>query len=900
MADIFDNISQNKGDIFDRIQTGSRFDKVKGLGEAALSAGTGMASWIPSGIAKAAGLVSGQLKEGAELGDYIQDKLTYTPKTESGKKYAGYVTAPFEYISEKSQQAGDWAYDKTGSALVGATARTAVEAIPFVVPAGVGKGIKAIKGNIKSLSGMKDVVSETQGKPYSVPPDAKLDIFDKITARDKEVAKPEIVEPAATSGATEAVNPNIGTLEAMVKGGKVGEVPKYAGDSNLNLERLDTTNDVKHFTDGLAKANGIEKTKVSWAETEQLAKDLGWDEKDFLRIAKEKGGFDTAETFAMRQINTNALHDVFNTIKEMPADPLQRTDAMRLQTIDKVNNYLEILKAYTEKTSEAGRSLNIYKKIISENPDFIQNKNREVAFKKMFDTNGGKKLTDDMISDLQKTDFGNPAEVRKVLQKYHKATIKDKIFEAWLNGILSNPTTHAANIIGNALTMLTKVPETVISNVSRGKLPFGEVRAESLGLVQGIKEGAVAAVKSFQSGMPSDMISKIEHSKYNAISGKKGEIIRIPTRALTAADEFFKSIIYRSEVNRLAYLKTIKEGVKGTDKISVRMSEIINDAKRNSDIFAKARNEALYRTFQQPLGHFGNKVMSLRDSVYIMKYIIPFIKTPTNIMKFTLERTPLNYGKIIHDYKKGLIAAEQLSSELAKPTLGSLISAATTLYALDGTITGGAPKNKTERDLLYASGWQPYSIKIGNKYYSYARLEPLGSILGLTADFVNTAKHSDEKTINETASELIMSVTKNLSSKTFLTGISKVLDAISDPEHYGAGYLEQLAGSLIPSGVAAAARSIDPYMREVNTPLESMQARIPVASQNLPFREGAYGKPAENKGGYLNMISPIKVSEETTDKFKAERDLVALRKKRILEKQKRERKKEKSRERRTI
>ena len=536
--------------------------------------------------------------------------------------------------------------------------------------------------------------------------------------------------------------------------------------------------------------------------------------------------------------------------------------------------------------------------MMAENPDFVQNKTRETAFKKMFDANGGKKLTDDMINDLQKIDFNDPVAVRNILQKYHKATIPDKLFEAWLNGILSNPTTHMANLIGNSLTMLTKVPETAIAGVLRGKLPLGEIKVELLGMVQGIKEGAMAGVKAFQTGMPADMVTKLEHTRYNAISGTKGKIIRIPTRALTAADEFFKAVVYRSETNRLAYLKAVQE-TKGGANISRRMAEILNDPKLNADIFNKAREEAQYRTFQKQLGTFGTKVMSLRDSVYPMKYIIPFIKTPTNIMKFTLERTPANFAKIMWDFRKGKITAEQLSSELSKPVLGSLISAAAVLYVLDGTITGGAPKNKKERELKYASGWQPYSIKIGDTYYSYSRLEPLGSILGLTADFVNTVKYADEKTYNEIASELVLSVTKNLSSKTFLSGLSKFMDALSDPEHYGATYIEQLAGSLVPSGVAAVARSTDPYMREVESPLDSMKARIPMLSKTLPYREGAYGVPVENQGGLLNMISPIKVSKETEYKELADRDLELLKEQRILEKDKRRVKKELSRERRT-
>ena len=802
----------------------------------------------------------------------IDDFYLTTPEERKGSQNIGLAMKPFEMAGEGWREIGK----ATGIPYAEPVLGTMGEASAMFGLGGAAKAIKTRAG--KPFEGMRDVVKEVKGD-VAIKPDAP-----RYVMEDAPQVEPQADIP-------------VGTLEAMVKGGKTGEPPKYAGDSNLNLERLDTTNDVKHFADGLARQAGVEKTTQSWEVTEQLAKDLAWDEKEFLKVAKEKGGFDTAETYAMRQINANAVNNLFNTIKEMPADPLLRTDAMRLQTLDAVNNYIEIAKAYTEKTAEAGRSLNIYRKMMAENPDFVQNKTRETAFKKMFDANGGKKLTDDMINDLQKIDFNDPVAVRNILQKYHKATIPDKLFEAWLNGILSNPTTHMANLIGNSLTMLTKVPETAIAGVLKGKLPFGELKAESLGMVQGIKEGAMAGVKAFQTGMPADMVTKLEHTRYNAISGTKGKIIRIPTRALTAADEFFKAVVYRSETNRLAYLKAVKE-TKGGANVSRRMADILNDPKLNADIFNKAREEAQYRTFQKQLGNFGTKVMSLRDSVYPMKYIIPFIKTPTNIMKFTLERTPANFAKIMWDFRKGKITAEQLSSELSKPVLGSLISAAAVLYVLDGTITGGAPKNKKERELKYASGWQPYSIKIGDTYYSYSRLEPLGSILGLTADFVNIVKHSDEKTINETSAELVLAVTKNLSSKTFLSGLSKFMDALSDPEHYGATYVEQLAGSLVPSGVAAVARSIDPNMREVESPLDSMKARIPMMSKSLPYREGAYGIPVENQGGFLHMMSPVRVSKETEYKELADRHLELLKEHRLLEKDKRRTKKALDRERR--
>ncbi|MFA5340240.1 MAG: hypothetical protein WC332_00540, partial [Clostridia bacterium] len=145
-------------------------DKAKGVGEAVLTTGLGAVNWIPGGIIKASGAVSGQLPEATELADTVQEKLSYQPKTETGKKLAGYVSYPFEKISEGSQKAADWTYDTTGSPLLATAVRTAGESIPFVAAPIVGKGIKGIKGKITPPE-MGDIIPEKQGVPTSLLPE---------------------------------------------------------------------------------------------------------------------------------------------------------------------------------------------------------------------------------------------------------------------------------------------------------------------------------------------------------------------------------------------------------------------------------------------------------------------------------------------------------------------------------------------------------------------------------------------------------------------------------------------------------------------------------------------------------------------------------------------------------
>ena len=39
-----------------------------------------------------------------------------------------------------------------------------------------------------------------------------------------------------------------------------------------------------------------------------------------------------------------------------------------------------------------------------------------------------------------------------------------------------------------------------------------------------------------------------------------------------------------------------------------------------------------------------------------------------------------------------------------------------------------------------AAGWQPYSIKLGDTYYSYQRIEPVAKVIGLAVDLIELAR----------------------------------------------------------------------------------------------------------------------------------------------------------------
>ena len=102
-----------------------------------------------------------------------------------------------------------------------------------------------------------------------------------------------------------------------------------------------------------------------------------------------------------------------------------------------------------------------------------------------------------------------------------------------------------------------------------------------------------------------------------------------------------------------------------------------------------------------------------------------------------------------------------------------------------------------------ATGWRPYSIKIGDTYYSYQRLDPIATILGIAADFVETGvketKSFDESGLEHASSALVLALTRNFTNKSYLAGIQMWADALGDPDRYVEKLGRNYVSSFVPN-----------------------------------------------------------------------------------------------------
>ena len=250
-----------------------------------------------------------------------------------------------------------------------------------------------------------------------------------------------------------------------------------------------------------------------------------------------------------------------------------------------------------------------------------------------------------------------------------------------------------------------------------------------------------------------------------------------------------------------------------------------------------------------------------------IRILLPFVRTPSNIMQYVAARTPA--APLLDSFKADIAAGgARRDIALARMGLGTFTLFAMTDAAMSGLITGAGPKDKAQKAALRRTGWQPYSFKIGDKYYAFNRLDPLGAQLGFAADLGETLANSAEGVNDADLEELIVTATfsgaSNMVSKTYLSGLTSFFEMMGDPDRYSESWLKRMSGSLVPAGVAQVARSIDPTMREAQSMLEAIQARTPGLSDSLPAVRDLWGRPVSYQSGMgwaYDAFSPVAASQ---------------------------------------
>jgi hypothetical protein len=260
---------------------------------------------------------------------------------------------------------------------------------------------------------------------------------------------------------------------------------------------------------------------------------------------------------------------------------------------------------------------------------------------------------------------------------------------------------------------------------------------------------------------------------------------------------------------------------------------------------------------QDLVAGLGQSLTKLKQDHRWMDLIIPFIKAPTNLVRQGIRMTP-GLHLLDRRFAKRFLSRNQDEVMRARGELllGSALWGTAVYLSATGQITGGGPLNREERAALMATGWRPYSfVKVkadGSKeYVEYRRFDPLAMVFGISADFAEAGAYLQDSERDAFGKAAVLALANNITSKTYLQGLSETIRAITRPDMSGGQYLKNRIGALVPTFFARYATSDDQYMREARSVLDAMRRRIPGLSQDLPPRRNILGEPVTPTAGFI-------------------------------------------------
>lgn len=481
----------------------------------------------------------------------------------------------------------------------------------------------------------------------------------------------------------------------------------------------------------------------------------------------------------------------------------------------------------------------------------------------------------------EKVDFNDAKQVTSFYRQFVKPTLKEQLNEFAYINILSSPMTHIVNTTSNLLQLSGLNPATKLATGAVdliGQNLKGAERGHYISEVPAFYKGAINS-----SGQAFSEAFKVMQGKSNL---ERPDITRIPTKApwidyatlglgkyvtrsLEASDVLFRTMLERGEVEAL----TERSRLKGKELSVKEMAKIEREAKQKAAyyVFRQKPDTTGSVTGQGPvlqaMDKMTNAIYGLRK-VPGAEWFIRFVQTPANIAKQGVEYSPLGLATIP--------GARDKYEQAGKTIVGSMAFALGSYYAMQGKMTWAAPSGKKDKEEFYAAGMQPYSVKIGNRWYSWSKLGPTAYPLAMATALHYHQKESPKALSDsdmEKAFSALTGVAKFFGDQSYVQSLGDLSRTLEGDETQIARFVTSAPTQLIPlsSFQAWVNRLIDPFYRKPEPGLSAqaladrLKEKVMFLSKGIPKRLDLYGEPAKRKDRVLNAVNPF--TSRKSDKF---------------------------------
>jgi hypothetical protein len=619
--------------------------------------------------------------------------------------------------------------------------------------------------------------------------------------------------------------------------------------------------------DDMNLAAGQRRGKISDDETLRAAaeKALGMNVNEFLKTKPGKA-FNAEDVVVIGMAIDKKGRELISAQKKWGAlAENQRTQEMEEKLALQALEFNQLVAVRSGAAAEAGRALRAFRQVVVApvgGASGMRPADKAKLITKALDEMGGGQKFGDWLKKMNRIDAeelagtltAEKAQRARFLmaRKLSKPTVWDKIDTWRYSSMLSSWKTHMVNFTGNITESGARPMELLFSGY--GRAAVADVRA----MAGAIPEAFTLAVEAFKTGATTSSVqtgTKLENVRGRAFeegifgTGRRadravGRAIQAPLDMLAASDEFFKAI------NKVGALQSNAWRMANGD--AAKMQKLLRDMP--DELVERAHRDAARATFTNDPGQLVTGIQNLRTkgAGRALGYILPFVKTPANIFQrggaMTLRAIDPTFGAAEFAFRKKFKGESTDEARIAfgRNLIAKMAAGTLAYYASQGLITGEGPSDVGKRRSLEEAGWQPHSVKIGDRWIDYTNAGPIALPAALIANGFE-AYAEGQKPGHDLANDVLRRMGGTVIDLSYMRGLADLIKGIESGGFTGAvgSWAQGVAGSFVPfSGMASAVeRIVDPEVTARDNLAMAVGGRLPGVSEMIENEPSVYGRP---------------------------------------------------------
>ena len=490
-----------------------------------------------------------------------------------------------------------------------------------------------------------------------------------------------------------------------------------------------------------------------------------------------------------------------------------------------------------------------------------------------------------MLAETQKEMDDAMEALKQDIADKLPVTLKDR-WDAWRYlAMLGNPRTHVRNYLGNLVFSPVRFTKDLLA--AAGEKMFIQDESQRTKNARALmKDPRYDEIRQFAEEdfkvMQDDLLGNGKMNPLNEIMGMRKVLPGILDKAsqlndslLTKEDVIFLRKAYVSALTQFIAARGLS--LEDLSSGSFESNKLMNEARRHAALEAQ---KATYRDFSRVAAALNSLRRTAPGLSPLLDGLMPFTKTPINILKRGLEYSPAGLAKALtvdlKKVQKGDMTAAEAIDHVAAGMTGTGVALLGWLLASLGMARGGADDDDKKDKLEKAQGHQDYSLEIGGKSYTIDWMAPVALPFFVGVEAYNQLTGEGQASFMDFVNAVTL-IAEPMMSLSMLDGINSTLSAVrsgsnSPIQSVATNILASYISQGAPTLLGQIARTIDPDRRSTYVDknsenpafmqrfVQNLQGKVPVlAGQKMAYVD-TWGRKDTNESiilrGLENFISP--------------------------------------------